>query len=204
MVAHPVFGARWIGSALTRKPPIVQRLPWTSWGSIEYLRAHVKPGARVLEWGGGGSTCFFVDRGCRVTTIESNEYWKDQIAKDATQGRADGAGTLDLQFIPAETKDPAAVQRYIAALHQGDPWDVVLVDGLEEDYLNRIDCMREVAAHPQRVRPGGMVILDDAWRDQYRIVPTEIFSGWRRMSFRTLGPARLGVTQTDVYLRPSA
>ena len=206
MILHPHDGARWVSSLLARKSPIEMSLPWMSWRAVDYLRTAVRPGSRVFEWGGGGSTRFFVRRGCDVTTVESSAEWKQAIeaAVRADQGLP-GGGALQVRLIPAETRDPKAVRDYIRAVHDGAPWDIVLVDGLEEEYLNRIDCIKEVAAGGASgsgvLREGGMVILDDAWRTQYRVVP-DLLKGWRRLRFRSLGPARLGVTQTDVYFPP--
>ena len=197
MVIRPRDGVRWWWSFLRRRSPLDMGVPWTSYGAIDYLRTQVPPGAKVFEWGGGGSTRFFVRMGCQVTTVESSAQWARDI-ENAIRGET-GLGSLAIRHIHAETKDPKAVSEYVGAIREGAPWDIVLVDGLEEEFISRIDCVREL---PGQVGPGGMVILDDAWRKEYARVPA-MLDGWRRLSFRGLGFARLGVTQTDVYIAPS-
>jgi hypothetical protein len=195
MIRHPRDGARWVVGAARRQSPLELGLPWMSWGAIDYLRATLRPGLRVLEWGGGGSTRFFLVLGCVVTTIESNDYWVDQIRSAAAD---DGtAARLDIRYVPAETREPAHVARYIAAAAEGGPWDVVVVDGLEESYVSRVDCVKAIGA--DAVARDGMIVLDDAWRSEYDVVPS-LLPRYRRRIFKGLGPARYGVTQTDVYL----
>jgi hypothetical protein len=149
----------------------------------------------VFEWGGGGSTVFFAEQGCHVTTVESSEAWKSVILE-----RAVGivGSSLDIRLIPAETRDPSVVTQYIRSVREGAPWDIIVVDGLEESYISRVDCIREAAV---ALNDGGLVILDDAYRSVYAQVP-DLLQGWERLVFRGLGSARLGVTQTDIYRAP--
>jgi predicted O-methyltransferase YrrM len=197
MVTAPTEGLLWIRDRIRPNSPIDMAVPWMSYGAINYLDKKVQRGWRVFEWGGGGSTIFFLERGCKVTTVESSAYWigvLEEAAKNICT-----ATLLEIRYIEAETRLKKAIDNYIASVHDGQSWDLVVVDGLEEDYITRVDCIKEIESS---VRPGGLVVLDDSWRDQYLEVP-EILKGWRRTIFRGLGPARLGVTQTDIYEAPS-
>ncbi len=194
MAVHPGDAARWVRNYLNRRSPIEQGIPWMSWKAIDFLRTSVKPGSRVFEWGGGGSTRFFADRGCEVTTVESSQRWKEEIEKAIPDG-----ARVTIRHIPAEGGGPA-VEQYIQSIHDGAPWDIVVVDGLEDENNSRVHCVREAVG---QVVPGGLLILDDSCAPQYAVVP-DILAGWRRASFRSLGPSRLGVTQTDVYWAPTA
>lgn len=195
MALRPRDAARWMVHAVRPRPPLSLGLPWFSWKAIEYLRRRVKPGQRVFEWGGGGSTLFFMDQGCRVTTVESSAEWKNAIEKKVPE-RSNGA--LNIRLIPAESKDPKDVADYVRSVHAGAPWDVILVDGIEEDYLSRVDCIREL---PGCCVPGGIVIVDDAWRSKYDVA-ADVLRGWEHNIFQGLGTARFGVTRTDVYVAP--
>ncbi|MFN7020542.1 MAG: hypothetical protein ACK4WH_04335 [Phycisphaerales bacterium] len=197
MLRRPHHGARWVADRLSRQSPIEQGMPWTSWTSIDFLRTHVKPGMRVFEWGGGGSTLFWAKLGCRVTCCESNEYWKDQIGERLRRSHPELAGSIELRFVPAETGTPEAVQAYIDSARAGAPWDVILVDGLEETYISRMDCLKIT---PEVVAPDGVVLLDDAWRPRYDGAAT-LMKGFERTMFWGLGPARMGCTRTDMYRR---
>ena len=195
MVLRPRDGARWLRDRIVRQSPLEQGIPWLSWPCIDYLRSAVTDRSRVFEWGGGGSTLFFLKLGCSVVTVESNAAWRDLIG-DAV--RAMGAnGRWDLRFVPAESGDASSAREYAACVNDGSPWDLVLVDGIDEALINRMHCVETARDH---VAPGGLVLLDDAWRDAYRQAP-RVLADFERKEFWGLGPARLGVTKTDAYRR---
>jgi hypothetical protein len=51
------------------------------------------------------------------------------------------------------------------------------------------------------VLPGGLLVLDDAYRPSYAPA-REVLREWRRLEFWGLGPGRRGVTKTDIYMCP--
>ncbi len=183
MLLRPQDGIRWAKGKLAPQSPIQMGLPWISWRAIDYLNHFIRPGLRVFEWGGGGSTIYWLRKGCHVTTVESNPQWFEAIRDAALK---DGkSGQLDLRLIEAESRDPNLV---------------VLVDGLEEDYTGRMDCLKELP-NSNALKSGGIAVLDDSWRDQYQVAPG-ILAGWKRQALKSLGPCRPGVTQTDLYTAP--
>lgn len=196
IVASPRDGIRWVANRLDRRSAIDMRVPWMSWKAIDYLRAHLPPRASVFEWGGGGSSLFFLLRGCTVTTAESSLLWKKRLERAVADNEC--SGNLVIRLIPAETGTPEHISEYVRSVRQGAPWNVVVVDGLENDDVSRVECVREARG---TVKPGGVLILDDAWRREYRCVP-EILNGWQRKVFVGLGPERLGVTRTDIFTEP--
>ena len=193
---HPTHGARWVSERAHPRSPIALGLPWIAWSAIDYLEAWIEPQMRVFEWGCGGSTRFFLNAGCCVTTVESEMAWAERVENSCRKI----ARPPHIRLVPTSSLDRASQQSYIASVCDGAPWDIVMIDGIEESWLSRVECVKEAAS---RVRPGGMLILDDAWRQQYWMVP-EILAAWDRIVFRGLGPARLGVTQTDIYLATNA
>ncbi|MBX3357076.1 MAG: hypothetical protein KF745_01480 [Phycisphaeraceae bacterium] len=199
MVRRPRHTVHWISDRLRRgATPLSVGLASISWPCIDFVRRTVKPGDRVFEWGGGGSTTFFAALGCRVTTVESNEYWRDEIVKHV-ESELPADNRPELRFIAAENGDRAAEQQYVTSVDDGAPWDMILVDGLETPSVSRVDCVKHAVG---KVRPGGIILLDDSWRPEYDGVPA-LLPGYRRIEFSGLGPARLGLTKTDAYIRPS-
>jgi predicted O-methyltransferase YrrM len=170
-------------------PAVAQGLPWLSWGAIDWLNTHLKPGMRVFEWGGGGSTIFFASRGCSVVTVESNRYWRDQLQQRLAHLDQE---RWELRFIEADSNQHPRAEEYIDSVSDGGPWDVVLVDG-----WNRQKCFWK--AMPA-IASAGALVIDNA--DKYgRDLPGKIPAGWKHLPFRGVGPARARVTQTDVYVR---
>ncbi len=195
MLKHPAHAAGWIHDRVSRAGPSAQGLPWIAWPSIDFLHDYVRPTHRVFEWGGGGSTIFFLKKGCRLTTVESSEEWVGQLEQQIIQLGGDARSRWDLRFVTVvDNQDPAIIE-YIRQVDVGAPWDVVMVDG-----WSRMKCFH---AAIDRVKPGGVLMLDNADQKQYAAVPgTMQGHGWIRHRFRGLGVARSWVTQTDAYERP--
>jgi hypothetical protein len=133
-----------------------------------------------LEWGSGGSTravleqCPFVKR---YVSIEHDRAWYDQVRRRVPDSR------LELHYLPPGVPVPrrsllntkrrrwdarAEVERSLLAGYIDFPatlgvcFDLVLVDGRARSF-----CM---PAGWMLLRPGGMLVLHDAQRPQYRAV----------------------------------
>lgn len=195
MMQCPTEGVRYIRDQRDGRSPLQQGLPYFSWSAIDFLRQQVKPGSRVFEFGSGGSTIFLLNLGCEVTSVETSSEWVNTI-KQASGGNLNWHVIEHCHDHP--TKDQiAAFPRYV---HAGAPWDLVIVDNTETDTLKRVSCMMEARGC---IRPGGLLVFDDAHLAEYREVP-KFLEGWHRQSFRGLGIARPWITMTDIYTAPGA
>jgi hypothetical protein len=195
MLECPAEGLRYIRDQRDGRTPLQQGQPYFSWGAIDFLRQRVKPGSRLFEYGSGGSTIFFLNLDCEVTSVETSSEWVGMVSQAV-------GSHLKWHLIEHchdnPTKDQiAAFPRYIRT---GAPWDIVVVDNTETENLRRVSCVAEAI---RCIRPGGMLVFDDAHLPEYREVP-KVLAGWRRQSFKGLGTARPWVTMTDIYTAPSA
>ena len=88
------FFGPWRESLKMGSSPIESRRPWLTFQAINVLGKHVKTGSRVFEYGGGGSTFYFLDRGASVVTVEHDPEWlalvEDKIAADGLAERWTG------------------------------------------------------------------------------------------------------------------
>lgn len=188
-----------------------RREPWWSAGAIAYLAAELPTEAKAFEWGSGGSTVWLEARGAQVTSVESEEIWAGLVRE--------AAPSAEVRWIPGQEdgqlrSEPKLRDRgrhyfddYVAAIdaYPDGHFDLVVVDG-----LCRAACARRAAA---KVKPGGLVVLDDIQRPylQNCLLP---FEGWSRRSFRGFKrPDRLPsgrltwsneVAQTTFLKRPEA
>ncbi|MEO8276026.1 MAG: hypothetical protein ABI639_07385 [Thermoanaerobaculia bacterium] len=197
MAANPRHAWLWLQDRLRPRSPIEKALPWTSWASIQYLDSIDLTDRTVFEYGGGGSTLYFLRRGCVVTTVENNEAWASRIRERA--GPFAQRLTLKVIDMPEHPDDSfrSLANAYVNSVNCAALWDIILVDGADGDLRLRMECL---AISRQLSPPGGLVILDDSWRREY-VCASTIMDGFSRRQFRSLGPARLGVTQTDIYRR---
>lgn len=156
------------------------RRPWLADEAVDALHALVKPGWRVFEWGSGGSTLFFLDRGAHVVSVEHWEPWAHTVAEHTDPN--EHGSRLVLQAIPADGNAPAGhdpanylrctstdgkdYRRYVEYMTTVYPvahtFDLVLVDGRA-----RPACAW-AAVH--RMKPGGFIVLDDSQRLHYQPV----------------------------------
>jgi predicted O-methyltransferase YrrM len=149
---------------------------------------------RVLEWGAGGSTLFFALAGCAITSLETDRCWFELVRAHLIRNSLSAA--VDLRLVALASLLDGDFAAYLGCVCEA-AWDVVLVDGSESKIPTRMRCISAAAGH---VRPGGLLVLDDAWRNAYSSAP-DLLREYTRHQFWGLGPARLGVGKTDVYVR---
>ncbi|MGR6971714.1 class I SAM-dependent methyltransferase [Streptomyces cynarae] len=174
------------GRAL-RQSPLTSRLPWLPFRVIERLEKHLTKGSHVFEFGGGGSTLWFSERAGEVVTVEHDDDWFRAL-QDAVSEK-DNCQVL----YHAANDDFAGYVGSIADYADGY-FDVVVVDGRE-----RIRCLRSAM---EKVRPGGLLILDDSDRARYSDAFV-IATAWPHVTYRGLTPAKAIAGVTTVWRRPA-
>jgi predicted O-methyltransferase YrrM len=160
-------------------------LPWLSWPAVDFLNQQLRPGMRVLEFGGGGSTEFFLSRGCDVVTVERSMEWVDKLRKRVD--RTGAASRWRLVCVP----ESAAPSDYSDSLRMG-PWNVILIDAAYR--LQCLEAARDYLDHD------GMILFDNADLDCYSTAPS-LMESLSRLEFAGLGVGRKQATKTDVYYR---
>ncbi len=160
------------------------RLPWLPFRLIDELAERVDSRWRVFEYGGGGSTAWFLDRGAEVVTVEHDARWADALARDL------GGERWTLLRRPAED----GFGSYVDAVsdYPDGYFDIVVVDGRE-----RARCL---LAARSKVRPGGWLVLDDSDRARYAEAADSI--AWRRRDVIGFAPAKPTLAYTTVFERP--
>ena len=137
---------------------------------------------RMVEWGSGGSSRAWLDMLPSLEllwSVEHNVEWAEKVRNDIEDPRFHlvheaPIGTEEPEFIPRNSEsghihrewcllleqDASIMARYIESPTNANvTFDVALVDGRA-----RIHCLRKAF---ELVRPGGMVILHDAQREEY-------------------------------------
>ncbi len=132
-------------------------VPWLTRQAVEILDDRLKPGDVGLEWGSGRSTVWFARRVTQLTSIEHNDYWFNRVKKTLCD---EGIENVELLYAPLESKD-GAKPPYISVAAESTEGgkaslDFILVDGRLRDQCTEIAM--------QLIKPGGMLIIDDAAR----------------------------------------
>jgi len=191
---RPNHGARWLKDRIGGiTSPIDCELPWMSWPFITYAQQHLHEGARVFEWGSGGSTLFWLNQGAAVTSVEHDPHWADRVLDAVAPEKRD-----KLEMRLWDINAPSGEEGYVDAVLQGGPWDIIVIDGHDRGRHSRIACAR--AIQPELLTAGGWVVLDDAWTPRYEQTIPGLLEPFNRRIFWGLGPCRWGMTRTDVYI----
>jgi hypothetical protein len=171
---------RWAASMKPGSNSVADESPWLTFPAIDFLEEHVRPGDKVFEYGGGGSTLFFCKKGADVVTVEDNADWFG-ILTETVQSR-NYSGTWEGFFIPAEPVQSSAqrdyanpddfmsaskgcenmtFERYACAIHRFPEayFDLVLVDGRA-----RPSCIKQALQH---LKKGGLLVIDNTERSYY-------------------------------------
>lgn len=177
-------------SVFSRKLPIDFDMPWWSFLAIERAD-HLLVGKRVFEYGTGGSTLRFAKIASQVFSVEDNVDWmaivRDRLAKN-------NITNVEIRLCPFDFENPANFESsdYISAV-DGQLWDVVIIDGQDWSFKQRLACFRRVEP---KMKAGSIIIVDDFWRYE------ELLTSNRAKSveiYESVGPSRIGVTSTAMF-----
>ena len=192
LITHPKYIPRCIAhNVVNGSTPLDLEIPWFSYGAIDFLEEFLESHMTVCEYGSGGSTLFFARRVKAVWSIEDNPKWFELVSRRLDQK---GVGNVTLKLCPFDFKNPTGFDHsaYLHAIPE-ETFDVIVVDGSEEWTQVRQICFRKAE---QRVKPGGIIVVDDSWR--YPDLRQNNRAKSHRV-FESVGPCRPGVTSTDVF-----
>lgn len=197
MAAHPREIARlprWLRER--GASTMALRSPWWPYDAVSWVARILPPEAQVFEYGGGGSTLWLHDRGARITVAEHHTGWYRHLTEALPSA-------VKVLLVPPQAAgsvtsavEPGFFDDYVAAI-DGQPegaLDLVITDGRA-----RVDCVRR--AMP-KVKPGGLLLLDDTERARY-LPAVEMLAGWERHVFTGLKPGSRTPAQTSAWKRPT-
>ena len=170
---------RWRSYLKVGKSSISDRLPWITFPAIDFLKKNLKPEFKIFEYGGGGSTLFFLDRVKEVVTIEHNEEWFNILQKNIN---TDISRKWNGNFILPESNNiqhslsisnpdhyfsddsgfsTMTFKNYVSYIDQfADKYfDVVLIDGRA-----RTSCLKHAVS---KIKKGGFLVIDNTERNYY-------------------------------------
>jgi predicted O-methyltransferase YrrM len=190
--ANVMYIPDWIRSMRSAESPLSSGVPWLSYLAIGALREYLHPDAHVFEFGGGGSTLWFARRTQSVTTVEHDPIWAERVQQELRH-----ASLSNCTLLLRECRSETGFQGYVAAIDQfpDSHFDVILIDG-----RMRSVCLPRAFV---KVRPGGLVMLDDSDRDCYRSAIDRLPS-WSRREIRGIRRSTLRPAQTTIWIRPES
>lgn len=170
---------RWENYLDPGRSSISDHSPWINFPAIDFLKRNLKPEDKIFEYGGGGSTLFFLDRVRQVITVEHNPEWfkilQESILSE-TKCKWDGNLILPELNQTQELKNIADPEHYYSEdsnyrkmnfkkyasyidKFKDEYFDLVLIDGRA-----RPSCIKHSV---RKIKKGGFLILDNAERNYY-------------------------------------
>lgn len=193
------------------RSPLDLRIPWMPFVAVRQLQGFVPPYPSVVEFGVGGSTLWWLDRGAKLTSIEHDATWartiRDQVTCDleahwtlilAPPNEDSGVGNAGAH--PYSSTDERyrgySFERYVRSIEHfaDESLDVVVVDGRA-----RPACVRAASA---KVRIGGLLVVDQSEREEYWGAIGELAGGhYSLQQFSGPTPGLSHFTQTAIMQR---
>lgn len=178
-------------------------LPWWTYKASlaceEYLESFENKPAKVLEWGAGSSSQFFLDFNVDLISIESNPLFANYLIKKFPNPenliviQEDDDSEVKPSFQSGH-KDHQGQSffKYVTKIRDfpDNHFDLISIDGRA-----RVACLREAIP---KLRKGGVIVFDNATRSRYRSSLREMFSSgsWEIRKFSGLAPTSPYLTST--------
>lgn len=163
--------------------------PWIPEAAIPFLDSIVKPGMNVFEYGMGRSTIWFLNKGCRLTSVEHAPSWFAYMETLLTHEKQDKQW-LPILKIPEVEQDEYqsesypgfSFKNYVESIDKLNERNFMLFDLILIDGRCRNKCLEKAINHGAYV---GYIVFDNSDRPQHRMAledvkwpRVDIFQGW--------------------------
>lgn len=201
---------RWLCS-LRKDYLLRKKKPWLVFDAIDFLDSLRLKGAKIFEYGSGGSTVFWLDNGADCVSIEHDQYWYDYLCD-----RFEEMSRIDYRLVlPEQSEDEEArgisdpslylsgdytfrnysFRRYVSQIDSfpEDFFDAILIDGRA-----RPSCIKHAI---NKVKIGGIIVLDNSDREYYLRATSGLLRNFDRKIFRGVTPRLTWFTETSIFIR---
>jgi len=157
-------------------------IPWFTYSAIDFLKERMNNNLTIMEFGSGNSTLFLAERVKKVTSVEHDNTWFQNIISKKISN-------VEIKFVSSVT-----AKDYLQPLDEDGKYDVIIIDG-----LFRNECIKASLKHLSEV---GVIILDDSERDEYNEgIAFLIQSGFRQLKFSGIAPGIFFRKCTTVFYK---
>jgi predicted O-methyltransferase YrrM len=178
-------------SLMNKKMPLDYALPWWSFRAIEYADT-IFLDKKMFEFGTGGSTIRYANVCKSITSVEDSKDWLAIVQDRLTKINAKN-NKLIFRAFDFDSPVDFAASAYLESYNGQDEYDVVVIDGQDKSFKERLTCFRHVEP---TIKEGAVIVMDDWWRY------TELLKSNRAKAvkvFESVGPCRYGVTSTAFF-----
>lgn len=157
-------------------------IPWLTYSFLDFLNGRLNNKMTLFEYGSGNSTLYFSNIVKKVVSVENDLDWLKRI----------NPLLPDNATIHHHSLDSTEYEK--AILNQEEEYDLIIIDGRK-----RVACLKNSI---ERIKPQGVVILDDAERPEY----SEAFSfmnehGYKNIPFSGIAIGAIHHKLTTVFYK---
>ena len=184
----------WIKDFLFKKSPLDAGFPWINYSVIQFLHHYINPKMQILEFGAGGSSIFFLNRGVNLFSIEHEEIWIDKVKKRVPL--SEFARWSPNLVLPRERNFSIPnVDDYLAPLKKisDGSIDIVFVDGRHR--------VASIMRSMNLLKDGGIIILDNSDRTHYEDA-FKLLEDWPLQNTACITNASEFVTPAAIWKKP--
>ncbi len=193
---------------------IADELPWLTFRAIDFLKDNLPRDAKIFEWGGGGSTLFFIPRASELVTAEHDKEWFERLSAIVKErhiqtwnGKLFGPEPVEKNQQQLSLSDPShyyssidkTFKQYVTFIDQfpDEYFDLILVDGRA-----RASCVEHSFS---KLKTGGLLVLDNAERKYYTEAHKRTLTSAYKLLVNTFGPIPFteGFSQTNIWRKLS-
>jgi hypothetical protein len=177
----------WINSRNTHQSQgFFKPVPWMTYSSIDFVSQCVKVEGKVLEFGSGNSTLWWLDRGNTVVSLETDATWCNSIsAKIELLGLKERATILAVDEITPQ----------ILSEYDDHSFDIIVNDGHGDRVLILSEILRLLS-------PAGILIWDNSDRFEYQSGRDTLKTqGYRELRFSGMGPINAYAWVTSIFFK---
>ncbi len=200
----------WLYSSRGLEQFLRLRIPWIVYSAIDFINHRLPDNPVVFEYGSGGSTLYWIKKKGRVISIEHDPEWYTFLFNQVRN-----VPSVDYRLIlPESTED-----------EMGDPSDPFIYRSKDKDFLNYSfeEFVKQIDEFPdesfdvvlidgrarasciyssyQKVRIGGMLILDNANLNYYTEKTSSFLNSFVKHRFTGHVPIVYQTSTTDVFVR---
>jgi len=132
--------------------------PWFTHPFLQVLERWDLYEKKVLEYGGGRSTAWWLDKCSNVVTIDHNLDWIRAIKQEVEECKLQDVWIP--YYVPSKEGDDAIRDIYVKAGDKHGPYDIIVVDG-----IHRFECM--LHGIELLLERGGILIVDNWHQDGF-------------------------------------
>ena len=178
-------------------------LPWITFKALRFLENIELNNKNVFEYGSGGSSLYFYNRGANTISVEHDEEWFNLV-----RSKLHNNSFVELKLVEPEFSSNSNVisvndkkyegysfENYVdsISIYPNNFFDLIVIDGRARPF-----CLIKSLS---KVKCGGYILFDNSNRSSYK-EGLEIVKDW--LVFRSYGPTvnDFSFNETSFYQKP--